>query len=136
MTKALLRSTCATCKWCYTYGSGYSNWTWESTHPACALNQIDFAAEVPYDWEFNVYHESDNWPVTNAARCTKYEARPWPMIEFDVDGETYNTSWPHNYWVQIAKHHWGDMYEHSRHGQDKPARPTRFDRSHPLRGDT
>lgn len=74
--------SCVGCKYLYSEGMGYSNYTWEDTKVLCAKNRnTNLPAEEPYDWK----KEPDNWPKTESARCELYA--PGEMVELDVDGE-------------------------------------------------
>lgn len=74
--------SCVGCKYLYTYGSGYSNWTHLDDVVCCAKNRNpNLEDEEPDDWNM----EDDNWPKTNASRCELYS--PGEMVRLDVDGE-------------------------------------------------
>lgn len=79
--------SCIGCKYLYSEGSGYSNYTWEETYVRCAKeknpNLAHGGLEEPYDWNKN--EENDNWPATNGSRCTYYSRGVY--VELDVDGE-------------------------------------------------
>ena len=79
-----MSTTCVGCKYLYSIGRGYSNYTWENTEINCALDKCaKYPADIPYDWQRQT--GEDNWPVTNQSRCKSYE--PGPFIELDVDGD-------------------------------------------------
>jgi len=79
--------SCVGCKYLYSEGSGYSNYTWMETYVKCAKdknpNLADGEAEEPDDW--NQKADSDNWDMTNSSRCDLYDAGVY--VELDVDGE-------------------------------------------------
>ena len=79
--------SCVGCKYLYSEGSGYSNYTWMETYVKCAKDKNpkleDGEAEEPYDW--NQKAENDNWPMTNSGRCELYA--PGVYVELDVDGD-------------------------------------------------
>lgn len=79
--------SCVGCKYLYSEGSYYSNYTWLETCVKCAKdknpNLADGEAKEPYDW--NQKAENDNWPVTNSSRCELYTEGIY--VELDVDGE-------------------------------------------------
>lgn len=79
-----MSNSCVGCKYLYTYGSGYSNYTWEETFVCCALDKNqNLEAEEPYDWKEDP--ENDNWPKTNESRCDSYSSGE--KVTLDVDGE-------------------------------------------------
>lgn len=74
--------SCVGCKYLYSEGSGYSNYTWEETDVRCAKDRNPhLPADEPYDWK----KEPDNWPMTKDSRCELYA--PGEMVALDVDGE-------------------------------------------------
>lgn len=79
--------SCVGCKYLYSEGDGYSNYTWMVTYVKCAKNKnpnlIDGGEDSPYDWNMN--EENDNWGKTNNSRCELYA--PGVFIELDVDGD-------------------------------------------------
>lgn len=79
--------SCVGCKWLYSQGSGYSNYTWTDTFIHCAQHKNPHLeagdAEGCYDW--NQDPERDNWDKTSRSRCELYA--PGEMINLDVDGE-------------------------------------------------
>jgi len=81
--------SCLGCKYLYSHGRGYSNYTWEDTEIKCALElNNNLPADQPYDWSHRHDKETnlpDNWPKTNNARCNKYVAGN--MVELDIDSE-------------------------------------------------
>lgn len=76
--------SCVGCKFLYTEGSGYSNYTWEDTDVRCAREKNpNLPASEPYDWK----REDDNWPATNASRCELYATHEGELVALDVDGD-------------------------------------------------
>lgn len=76
--------SCVGCKFLYTEGSGYSNYTWEDTDVMCAQEKNpNLPASKPYDWK----RSDDNWPTTNASRCELYATHEGDLVELDIDGE-------------------------------------------------
>lgn len=74
--------SCVGCKFLYSHGSGYSNWTWLETNVNCAMNRNkNLPQEEPSDWN----KVNDNWPATNNSKCEFYSEGPY--VELDVDGE-------------------------------------------------
>lgn len=74
--------SCVGCKYLYSEGQGYSNWTWMDTDIRCAKDKNpNLPAEEGSDW----VREPDNWDKTNLSRCDLYA--PGEMVEMDVDGE-------------------------------------------------
>lgn len=79
-----MSKSCVGCKFLYSQGNGYSNWTWESDDVHCAKDRNpNLGAEKPYDWKQDA--EADNWPKTNESRCELYA--PGEFVALDVDGE-------------------------------------------------
>ena len=80
-------NSCVGCKFLYSHGEGYSNWTWMDTIVNCALdrnpNLINGQAYLTCDWIRDA--EKDNWPQTNTSRCEKYDKGVF--VELDVDGD-------------------------------------------------
>lgn len=80
-------TSCIGCKFLYSRGEGYSNWTWMETYVHCAKdrnpNLTGGDAEACCDWTKDV--TNDNWPATNTSRCELYA--PGSMVTLDVDGE-------------------------------------------------
>jgi len=74
--------SCVGCKFLYSQGKGYSNYTWEETEALCAK---DKNPNLPAEEGFNWTPENDNWPKTNASRCELYS--PGEKVTLDVDGE-------------------------------------------------
>lgn len=75
-------NSCVGCKYLYSEGQGYSNYTWEETEVRCAKDKnLNLPADKAYDWT----PESDNWPKTKDSRCDLYA--PGEMVALDVDGE-------------------------------------------------
>ena len=86
-----MEKTCFGCKFLYSEGHGYSNFSWEEDQVDCAkdLNK-NLPKERPCDWSKNKRRgcpdkEDDNWPITNASRCDQYKEGPY--IELDVEGD-------------------------------------------------
>ena len=76
-------NSCVGCKYLYSIGIGYSNYTWEDTEVECAKDKNpNLAASKPFDWNHDA--EKDNWSATNASRCSLYESGVF--VELDVDG--------------------------------------------------
>lgn len=74
--------SCVGCKFLYSVGTGYSNYTWESDDVCCAKDRNpNLPADRPYDWK----QEDDNWPKTNSSRCELYALGE--MVAMDVAGE-------------------------------------------------
>lgn len=74
--------SCVGCKFLYTHGSGYSNYTWLETDVLCAKDRNpNLPAEECSDWDM----KNDNWPITNSSRCELYA--PGEMVTLDIDGE-------------------------------------------------
>lgn len=77
--------SCVGCKFLYTYGIGYSNYTWEENRVCCALNNnSNLPADECWDWKSDK-PENDNWDKTNSSRCIRYA--PGKMVKLDVEGE-------------------------------------------------
>lgn len=77
-------ASCVGCKFLYSEGTGYSNYTWESDDVRCAKDRnAQLPAEKPFDWKQDA--AADNWPLTNAARCELYAEGTF--VALDVDGE-------------------------------------------------
>ncbi len=74
--------SCVGCKFLYSEGQGYSNYTWEDTEVRCAKDKNqNLPAPEGCDWT----PHCDNWPKTNASRCELYAAGE--MVALDVDGD-------------------------------------------------
>ena len=74
-------NSCIGCKYLYTKGVGYSNWTHLDDDVYCAKNRNpNLPSAEPYDWN----RVNDNWPKTNTSRCEWYSAGE--MVRLDVDG--------------------------------------------------
>lgn len=80
-------NSCVGCKYLYSQGDGYSNYTWMDTYVMCAKdknpNLADGGAQEPSDWNHN--SENDNWGMTSKSRCELYA--PGVFVELDVEGE-------------------------------------------------
>jgi hypothetical protein len=80
-------ASCVGCKFLYSRGYGYSNYTWENTTVNCAKDRnphlADGEADEPCDWTRE--GATDNWPKTNASRCELFAEGPY--VQLDVDGE-------------------------------------------------
>ena len=77
-------ASCWGCKFLYSAGEGYSNYTWEDTIIDCARSaNTALPKSEPYDWIRDLV--SDNWPATNEGRCSLYAYGPY--VALDVDGE-------------------------------------------------
>lgn len=80
------KTTCVGCKFLYSEGAGYSNWTWIETYIRCALNRNPcLPSEEPFGWDGTGKDRGDNWAATRGSRCEKFA--PGPFIELDVEGE-------------------------------------------------
>lgn len=78
----VVRGSCVGCKFLYSVGTGYSNWTWLSNDVCCALDRNpNLPHEEPSDWNM----DADNWPKTKDSRCELYA--PGDYVALDVDGE-------------------------------------------------
>ena len=76
------KKSCVGCKFLYSEGQGYSNYTWEDTEVRCAKDKNpNLPAPEGCDWT----PQGDNWPKTNTSRCELYA--PGGMVTLDVDGE-------------------------------------------------
>ena len=76
--------SCWGCKYLFSVGEGYSNYTWIDNSIRCALNKNpNLPADRPYDWIHT--DEGDNWPKTNNSICESYIKGPF--IALDVDGD-------------------------------------------------
>ena len=74
--------SCVGCKFLYTQGRGYSNYTWLETDVDCAKDKNpNLPREEPADWNM----KEDNWPATMGGRCSLYELGE--MVALDVEGE-------------------------------------------------
>lgn len=72
--------SCIGCRFLYTVGYGYSNYTWVETSVECAKNKNkNLPSDKPEDW-----NEEDNWPATMNSRCELYA--PGKQVALDVDG--------------------------------------------------
>ena len=76
--------SCVGCKYLYSVGLGYSNYTWDETEVRCAQ---DGNKNLPADQPDNWNEEPDNWPATNDSRCVLYSPLSGRMVAMDVDGE-------------------------------------------------
>lgn len=75
--------SCVGCKFLYSKGLGYSNYTWEENEVRCAKDKNpNLPAEEGFDWT----PQNDNWAKTNASRCELY-AVGGEMVKLDVDGD-------------------------------------------------
>jgi hypothetical protein len=82
----LLCASCVGCKFLYTIGEGYSNFTWMDNIVNCAKDRNkNLPDSEPYDWKWSA--ESDKWPKTNSSRCELYAAGD--KVSLDVDGDDY-----------------------------------------------
>jgi hypothetical protein len=77
--------SCIGCKYLYSEGIGYSNYTWMATEVRCAKNRNNnLPAEEPY----NRKKQPDNWSATKDSRCELYSVLlTGEMVAMDVDGE-------------------------------------------------
>lgn len=74
--------SCVGCKFLFTQGTGYSNYTWIDNELSCAkARNPALPVEEGCDWT----KEPDNCPATKAGRCELYA--PGEMVCLDVDGE-------------------------------------------------
>lgn len=74
--------SCVGCKYLYSIGLGYSNYTWLDNEVRCALGRNpNLGAEEPSDWN----KSPDNWQCTKDSRCELYANGEY--IALDVDGE-------------------------------------------------
>lgn len=79
-----MSKSCVGCKFLYSQGTGYSNYTWESDDVHCAKDRNpNLPQEKPYDWKQEA--EGDNWDKTKESRCDLYALGEF--IALDVDGE-------------------------------------------------
>lgn len=77
-------NSCIGCKFLFSVGTGYSNWTWEGNDVTCAMNlNPNLPSDWPSDWNENPKH--DNWPKTNTSKCNTFA--PGPFVRLDVDGD-------------------------------------------------
>lgn len=84
LERTVMPQSCVGCKFLYTEGTGYSNYTWESDDVRCAKDRNpNLPDEKPYDW--NLKADDDNWPKTSTSRCELYA--DGPMVTMDVDRE-------------------------------------------------
>jgi hypothetical protein len=82
--KTTVSKSCVGCKFLYSEGSGYSNWTWESDDVRCAKDRNpNLPADKPWDWKQDA--SADNWPHTNQSRCELYAEGTF--VSMDVEGE-------------------------------------------------
>lgn len=73
--------SCVGCKFLYTVGTGYSNWTHLDDEVNCAKDRNqNLPADEPDDWD----EANDNWPMTKNARCELYS--PGVKVALDVEG--------------------------------------------------
>lgn len=83
-TEEVFNDSCIGCKYLYSIGLGYSNYTLLDTEIRCAKNKNKYLpAHEPCDWVFDGV--TDNWEKTNSGRCELYAAGV--MVKLDVDGE-------------------------------------------------
>lgn len=74
--------SCVGCKYLYSIGTGYSNYTWLDDSVNCAKDKnANLPLDEPYDWD----KKHDNWPATNESRCDLYESGE--MVRLDVEGD-------------------------------------------------
>lgn len=74
--------SCVGCKFLYSEGIAYSNYTWEVTEVRCAKDKNqNLPGYEPDDWT----PANDNWLKTSDSRCELYAFGE--MVELDVDGE-------------------------------------------------
>lgn len=82
-----MSASCCGCKYLYSEGRGYSNYTWLDTAVMCAKernrNLIGHNEMEPSDWVCDP--ALDNWPKTNTSRCELYSEGVF--VALDVDGE-------------------------------------------------
>lgn len=79
-----MSKSCVGCKFLYSEGNGYSNWTWEGDDVRCAKDRNpNLPDEKPYDWR--QAPDADNWAKTKESRCELYAEGTF--IGLDVDGE-------------------------------------------------
>lgn len=79
-----MSKSCVGCKFLYSQGLGYSNYTWEDDEVNCAKDRNPLLPkEKPYDWKQEA--DSDNWAATCGGRCEMYA--PGEFVMLDVDGE-------------------------------------------------
>lgn len=83
-----MAASCIGCKFLYTQGEGYSNYTWLADAVHCALDlnpKLADGPDKPSDWNLDV--NQDNWPKTQYGRCNRYAEGVF--IRLDVDGEDH-----------------------------------------------
>lgn len=78
-------TSCKGCKFLYTKGEGYSNWTWLDTIARCAL---DKNPSIPKD-SFGNIEDLYKLQCIKTGRCDRYA--PGVLVELDVDGD--DTPW-------------------------------------------
>lgn len=79
-----MSKSCVGCKFLYSQGTGYSNYTWMSDDVHCAKGRNpNLPEEKPSDWTQDPL--TDNWTKTNQSRCELYAEGTF--IALDVDGE-------------------------------------------------
>jgi hypothetical protein len=103
--------SCWGCKYLYSSGEGYSNFTWLETNVNCAKDRNpNLPAGEPYDW--NKDADADNWPKTNQSRCDLYAPGAW--IELDIDGEVLPDDYTQDAEViEAVDQHSGRQEEHA-----------------------
>lgn len=75
-------TSCIGCKYLYSEGDGYSNYTVLEQEVKCAKDaNPNLPAYMPCDWDA----DNDNWTRTNSSRCEFYSSGG--MVALDVDGE-------------------------------------------------
>ena len=95
--------SCVGCKFLYTEGFGYSNYTWEETSVKCARNKNpNLPSDEPYDWNEN--EKGDNWPATNSSRCELYAAGPKVCLDVDCENGPADETSDEEAIVAICEH--------------------------------
>ena len=104
--------SCVGCKFLYSEGQGYSNYTWEDTEVRCAKDKNqNLPAPEGCDWT----PHCDNWPKTNASRCELYAAGDYLLAIELLNKLVY--AQPQN---QAAKNLLADAFEQLGYQKESP----------------
>lgn len=86
-----MSKSCVGCKFLYSEGTGYSNYTWEADDVKCAKDRAPkLPDEKPYDWNQDAVN--DNWAATKDSRCELYAEGTFVALDVDGDDGPADTS--------------------------------------------
>lgn len=82
------KNSCVGCKFLYTEGEGYSNWTWMDNIIKCSKDKNPNLPVIEgSDWN----KEQDNCPATMSSKCELY--KEGVLVTLDIDGEDNAADW-------------------------------------------